>query len=80
LSRDQAKLSMLHLAVRRFCFPALQRQNLILTGTVVALASTPVAVLLHSSIVKVPGSKSCSLLCRLQETDKRTQEHIHFKK
>jgi hypothetical protein len=26
------------------------------------------------------GSKSCSLLCRLLETDKRTQEHIHFKK
>jgi hypothetical protein len=26
------------------------------------------------------GSKSCSLLCHLLETDKRTQEQIHFKK
>jgi len=26
------------------------------------------------------GSKSCSLLCRLLETDKRTQDQIYFKK
>jgi hypothetical protein len=57
-------------------------QTSFLTGTVVdACASLQLLFCFPLfNCQSTTGSKSCSLLCRLLETEKRTQEQIHFKK
>ncbi len=81
--RSRPSLSISHLAVRRFVLVSSERTPAsLLTGTVVD-ACASLQLLFCFPLFNCQGttrSKSCSLLCRLLETDKRTQEQIHFKK
>jgi len=83
LSRDPGQAVSFALGCSQILACTLSRaQASFLTGTVVdACASLQLLFCFPLfNCQSTTGSKSCSLLCRLLETDKRTQEHIHFKK
>jgi len=83
LSRDPGQAVSFALGCSQIHACTLSRaQASFLTGTVVdACASLQLLFCFPLfSCQSTTGSKSCSLLRHFLETDKRTQEHIHFKK